>query len=99
MHDRCADLHRGPFAPHRCPGQKTEQRKQHLAYGDAQREHRVARGRLLHVECRDRLWNAAALRSEEHTSELQSLMRISSAVFCLKKNKTPTNHSTPHNAI
>src|SRR3546814_5780456 len=27
------------------------------------------------------------LRSEEHTSELQSLMRISSAVFCLKKNK------------
>src|SRR3546814_8349050 len=29
-------------------------------------------------------------RSEEHTSELQSLMRISYAVFCLKKNKT--NH-------
>src|SRR3546814_5075338 len=29
----------------------------------------------------------AALRSEEHTSELQSLMRISSAVFCLKKKK------------
>src|SRR3546814_2271788 len=27
------------------------------------------------------------IRSEEHTSELQSLMRISSAVFCLKKNK------------
>src|SRR3546814_4208751 len=32
---------------------------------------------------------AGALRSEEHTSELQSLMRISYAVFCLKKkNKT-----------
>src|SRR3546814_8343317 len=31
-----------------------------------------------------------AARSEEHTSELQSLMRISYAVFCLKKN-TPTN--------
>src|SRR3546814_8741906 len=29
-----------------------------------------------------------ARRSEEHTSELQSLMRISSAVFCLKKKKT-----------
>src|SRR3546814_7581504 len=28
------------------------------------------------------------LRSEEHTSELQSLMRISYAVFCLKKTKT-----------
>src|SRR3546814_947643 len=30
-----------------------------------------------------------AVRSEEHTSELQSLMRISYAVFCLKKNITP----------
>src|SRR3546814_6815894 len=29
-------------------------------------------------------------RSEEHTSELQSLMRISYAVFCLKKKKTNT---------
>src|SRR3546814_3814093 len=31
-------------------------------------------------------------RSEEHTSELQSLMRISYAVFCLKKTKTPSNN-------
>src|SRR3546814_7756657 len=30
-------------------------------------------------------------RSEEHTSELQSLMRISYAVFCLKKKNTQTN--------
>src|SRR3546814_7897608 len=30
-------------------------------------------------------------RSEEHTSELQSLMRISYAVFCLKKKKQPHN--------
>src|SRR3546814_5938337 len=30
-------------------------------------------------------------RSEEHTSELQSLMRISYAVFCLKKKKNHTN--------
>src|SRR3546814_6874701 len=51
-------------------------------------------------------------RSEEHTSELQSLMRISYAVFCLKKkkitkkdklesntihNKTPIDSSTTHN--
>src|SRR3546814_9365495 len=28
-------------------------------------------------------------RSDEHTSELQSLMRLSSAVFCLKKKNTP----------
>src|SRR3546814_1727903 len=36
-------------------------------------------------------------RSEEHTSELQSLMRISYAVFCLKKKKTkhqPTKYTT-----
>src|SRR3546814_7920741 len=46
-------------------------------------------------------------RSEEHTSELQSLMRISYAVFCLKKkkNKTtqktkkPTPQTSEHNAI
>src|SRR3546814_5777590 len=31
---------------------------------------------------------SGCLRSEEHTSELQSLMRISYAVFCLKKKKT-----------
>src|SRR3546814_9498049 len=31
-------------------------------------------------------------RSEEHTSELQSLMRISYAVFCLKKKKKNNNH-------
>src|SRR3546814_1050288 len=35
-------------------------------------------------------------RSEEHTSELQSLMRISYAVFCLKK-KTRTKRKTEHN--
>src|SRR3546814_4895532 len=33
-------------------------------------------------------------RSEEHTSELQSLMRISYAVFCLKKNKTRRTTTT-----
>src|SRR3546814_10894202 len=33
---------------------------------------------------------AAELRSEEHTSELQSLMRISYAVFCLNKKKNNT---------
>src|SRR3546814_7179766 len=34
----------------------------------------------------------AVLRSEEHTSELQSLMRISYAVFCLKKKKKKTKN-------
>src|SRR3546814_7281782 len=35
---------------------------------------------------------ACTVRSEEHTSELQSLMRISYAVFCLKKKHTPTHN-------
>src|SRR3546814_4896720 len=45
-------------------------------------------------------------RSEEHTSELQSLMRISYAVFCLKKKKnkkhtktTPTINYSPHRKV
>src|SRR3546814_9141632 len=36
-------------------------------------------------------------RSEEHTSELQSLMRISYAVFCLTKNKEPNYTKITHN--
>src|SRR3546814_6832121 len=37
------------------------------------------------------------VRSEEHTSELQSLMRISYAVFCLKKKKTTKKYTHNHN--
>src|SRR3546814_2086946 len=61
----------------------------------------VGRGFRLRRQCADRdelLCRAAhlpraagALRSEEHTSELQSLMRISYAVFCLKKKKYINN--------
>src|SRR3546814_1129322 len=39
----------------------------------------------------------AGTRSEEHTSELQSLMRISYAVFCLKKKKTKTTKTSDTN--
>src|SRR3546814_4172371 len=42
---------------------------------------RAASGRIQSIPLRNRR------RSEEHTSELQSLMRISYAVFCLKKKK------------
>src|SRR3546814_6069847 len=67
--------------------------------GDRQPDHRPARhpvdpvdyavGPGFEQEGRAR---RARRRSEEHTSELQSLMRISYAVFCLKKKqKTPTN--------
>src|SRR3546814_4075191 len=45
--------------------------------------YRVALGAALLL-----LLPAASARSEEHTSELQSLMRISYAVFCLQKKKT-----------
>src|SRR3546814_6636919 len=38
-------------------------------------------------------------RSEEHTSELQPLMRISYAVFCLKKKKKKTKRKTNNNRI
>src|SRR3546814_10628194 len=37
--------------------------------------------------CWSSIWASLRTRSEEHTSELQSLMRISYAVFCLKKKK------------
>src|SRR3546814_7329769 len=74
--DRCASL------PPRCPDRS------------AARNAGPAAG-ALHLPARRRLGTAppvgrpvrpdAGLRSEEHTSELQSLMRISYAVFCLKK--------------
>src|SRR3546814_4417549 len=41
---------------------------------------------------------AQAFRSEEHTSELQSLMRISYAVFCLKKKKTKNTKTMTTNS-
>src|SRR3546814_3803400 len=47
--------------------------------------HRSAEGALV-AEARRRI-DRGLRRSEEHTSELQSLMRISYAVFCLKKKK------------
>src|SRR3546814_4986766 len=39
------------------------------------------------------------IRSEEHTSELQSLMRISYAVFCLKKKNMTTKHQTTNSKM
>src|SRR3546814_3638508 len=50
---------------------------------------RVERQRLVEVaQHADEIDDQATGRSEEHTSELQSLMRISYAVFCLKKTIT-----------
>src|SRR3546814_7183820 len=48
------------------------------------------------IEARSRF--SGCIRSEEHTSELQSLMRISYAVFCLKKKQQhQIDHTTTHN--
>src|SRR3546814_9328968 len=63
--------------PHRCPVAPGP-RKPHRASAAGARG--AARRGQDHA-------GAAGARSEEHTSELQSLMRISYAVFCLKKNK------------
>src|SRR3546814_2005273 len=41
-------------------------------------------------------WYDPMIRSEEHTSELQSLMRISYAVFCLKKKTQQPNNEHDH---
>src|SRR3546814_4720879 len=43
-----------------------------------------------------RTWRSPGARSEEHTSELQSLMRISYAVFCLKKKIKHYNQREEH---
>src|SRR3546814_5040220 len=51
------------------------------------------RARWIGGFARKRVWAG----SEEHTSELQSLMRISYAVFCLKKKKS--THTTDHSQI
>src|SRR3546814_9408106 len=69
------------------------------AHGDRRRD--LVRGEVQwEVERRDEaarpdrhpLPHPHITRSEEHTSELQSLMRISYAVFCLKKKKKTTNN-------
>src|SRR3546814_6652905 len=51
------------------------------------------------LRCADRPleFHGPQSRSEEHTSELQSLMRISYAVFCLKKKKNRNTHKKNYN--
>src|SRR3546814_8782490 len=58
----------------------------------AARRHADAPGQFARAHPHRGAGYAAGLRSEEHTSELQSLMRISYAVFCLKK-KTKENNN------
>src|SRR3546814_10564944 len=56
----------------------------------ARRRPKLNRPRMIATQTRPRWMKCASpARSEEHTSELQSLMRISYAVFCLKKKNIP----------
>src|SRR3546814_4241154 len=85
--------HPRPAAPHRRPYQGGGwHQPRHPRRRDARRGRRKRIGQVDAGLC------AAAPatqrgRSEEHTSELQSLMRISYAVFCLKKKKKSTTSS------
>src|SRR3546814_5442026 len=76
---------------HRYPADKRpedgKQEEQEGARREGRKPSAASRG-----DVDDRLADHRA-RSEEHTSELQSLMRISYAVFCLKKKKTRTNNN------
>src|SRR3546814_1836230 len=63
---------------------RAQQGAQFIAAGGERNLHRVAPV----AQLRQRRLLPGKLRSEEHTSELQSLMRISYAVFCLKKKST-----------
>src|SRR3546814_3583053 len=51
---------------------------------------------VVRFEVLDPVKRPVSARSEEHTSELQSLMRISYAVFCLKKKKTSRYNTQQH---
>src|SRR3546814_2695833 len=77
----------------RAVGQRIERPAMHLmeigeaALGEGAQQ--IQRRRSLVVGARHPLGIGLTSRSEEHTSELQSLMRISYAVFCLKTNNRP----------
>src|SRR3546814_7144943 len=64
---------------------------------DPARRRRLNQSRGAHNGTADRRHLARpVVRSEEHTSELQSLMRISYAVFCLKKTNQPRAQRAKH---
>src|SRR3546814_2549677 len=88
--------------PHR-NGQwdEAQQDRERISASNKEFDHRIDRWRVF-----DRRHSfpptrrqLTVVRSEEHTSELQSLMRISYAVFCLKKKKNTINRTqnTQHN--
>src|SRR3546814_5960422 len=96
LRHRHGDVEAGDFRGHRhgrpdhlrltrAGRQVMASRHDHFPRGDAARRRAMRAAATTLAE----QWADEDARSEEHTSELQSLMRISYAVFCLKK-KTPT---------
>src|SRR3546814_4949137 len=76
--------------PERCFHEWLSQKLRPAAASNA-RKIRRRNPSLEHPRVLKPLWQERDSRSEEHTSELQSLIRISYAVFCLKKKKQKTN--------
>src|SRR3546814_9496232 len=76
---------------------KRARRRQRIGTGQHVCKNRTAASRMITIIINDRgvlqafKWFKQQRRSEEHTSELQSLMRISYAVFCLKKQTKNKN--------
>src|SRR3546814_7838420 len=100
-----AHPHVGEAFPHRVPAADAEhQQREDEGEGPAPADHEQSDRKDRGAPQRRRAFETARPardhaprgeagdRSEEHTSELQSLMRISYAVFCLKKKKTTTNN-------
>src|SRR3546814_3154215 len=85
-----------PFDPLPCPMPLIAKAKRHDGMGSAlhSRAPRKLAGRW-QLPPHPFYRTQPVKRSEEHTSELQSLMRISYAVFCLKKKIHTTNHLQP----
>src|SRR3546814_10234285 len=92
MTHACAHQHQGRVFAHVC----ALHTRSHLAHVPRRAAH-ITLARI-QKQCRviDTILDILirAPRSEEHTSELQSLMRISYAVFCLKKKTNVTQHDT-----
>src|SRR3546814_10274911 len=71
--------------------------RDHVGNGMLAQQHRTARvDRHRSIPCLCIEIDDVQVRSEEHTSELQSLMRISYAVFCLKKKTKIKNKNIKH---
>src|SRR3546814_3980667 len=98
--DVCSsDLGACPFDPRRQCAADRHAIWPYLPHGRLEARRRASARRAIHGRRADR--DRRRRRSEEHTSELQSLMRISYAVFCLKKKKNnnrttqlPSTHKT-----